>query len=199
VVAIRPTYDQIFNHFGSVLQSFAPVSEELFGSVKKRSELLFIEKDIILLPEGKRCENLYFIFKGLVRAFYVEKEQEITSWFARENDFIYSPSSFLTQKASSESVQMLEDSILIAISHESLDEIYDYHADANKLGRLITEFYLIEYDKRLRALRTLTAKERLCKFSQQYPEFYGRIPNKYIASFLGMSPETYSRILKKKN
>ena len=110
-VAFRPTYDQLFHHFKNVLESFTPVSKELFSSIKKKSDLLFLEKNTILLPEGKRCEYLYFIFSGLVRAFYVEKEQEITSWFARENDFIYSPHSFLTQKPSPESLQVLEDSL----------------------------------------------------------------------------------------
>jgi CRP-like cAMP-binding protein len=157
------------------------------------------EKNTVLMPLGTVCDKLYFLHSGLARGYYAENDKEITAWFAKENDFIYSPTGFLNQKPALEAVEVLEDSALVSLAYEDLRQLYDLFPMTNNIGRLITENRLLFYDEWVRSLRSLSAEERFRKFVADYPTIYERAPLKHIASFLGMSPETVSRILKRKN
>jgi CRP-like cAMP-binding protein len=144
-------------------------------------------------------EGLYFISSGLARGYYLEDSFEITSFFVKENDFIFANKQFANDKNTSDALEILEPSFLVQISLTTMGKLFDDYPITNKVGRLIAEKYLAEYRQRINALRFLKAEERFRRFVEDFPEFYFRVPQKYIASFLGITPETISRILQRKN
>ena len=177
--------------------------------IKKETEKLLIKKltrhtgkaGDILVKAGDINDRLYFIEKGLVRSYYTIEENktktDVTSWFVGEFGFIYIPHSYIPKVPSVETIELLEDSEMISITNKAMQELYDTVPEANYIGRILTEMYLVMYDERIRFLRMMSAQKRNDAFRDMFPDIYDRAPKKYIASFLGLSPETLSRVRKK--
>jgi CRP-like cAMP-binding protein len=153
-----------------------------------------IPKKTILLREGEIFQRMYFIEKGLARAFYFDEGKEHTSWFMKEGDFIISVNSFYKQVPSQESIEVLEDSIMASITYGQLQELYQKHLEFNIISRVLTEHYYSLSEERLFAMRQPSAKHRFEFFIIRYPELAKRIFLKQMASFLRMTPETISRL-----
>ena len=150
----------------------------------------------IILSQGNTNKNLYFLKKGLVRAFYYKDEKELTSWIFPENTLFISVYSFLTQTPSFETIEAIEDCKIYFISYSKLQELYTSHLDLNVVGRKLTEMYYVQMAERATNLRMIDSKTRYENFIKNYPNLINRIPLGYVASYLGMSQETLSRIRK---
>ncbi len=179
-------------------QSIYPLSEKLKEAIIQQSIREELPKQTLLLTEGKVCDKLYFIEKGLARAFHFNDGQDVTSWLMKENDMIISVYSFYSQKPSYENIELLEDSVIISLPHDCLQNLYHHFLEFNLIGRVLTQNYYLLSEQRTIALRTQTAQERYHSFLTNYPEFFRRVPLKYIASYLNMTPETLSRLRAKR-
>jgi CRP/FNR family transcriptional regulator, anaerobic regulatory protein len=181
----------------SLINSIIPVSHELnqklAGCLKAKT---FKRKDH-LLKEDNVCNYIYFIEKGLVRSYYLKDGNEICSWFMKEGDVIISVASFFSRKPSYESLQALEDTTVHFIHFDELQEIYKEFIEFNIVGRVLTEKYYQLSEERLFSLRHQTAAERLNYLNAHHPDILQRVNRGYIASYLGVTPETLSRINKK--
>jgi len=147
-----------------------------------------------LLKEGELCKYMYFVTKGLARGYFHQNGKDITSWFAMENDIATPFYSFVSQKPSYESVEIMEDSELYAVSYENLQNLYRQFPEFNKLGRILTEKYYVELMARTMSFQFQTAAERYHELFSQQPKLFQRAPLGFIASYLGISQETLSRI-----
>lgn len=152
---------------------------EITNYIEQKLQIHRIPKNTLILQSGEICDRLYFVYKGLARGFYIENEKEISSWFVSENDFIYLPHSLLSQKSSIESVELLEDSILISLLIDDLNEVCKSFPIVNKIGRSITEKYILYYDERVRLLRC-GSEDCFKIFIDKYPHLFQRIPYKYL-------------------
>ena len=148
----------------------------------------------MLLIQGNVCRHLYFLEKGALRGFYNLDGKEITHWFGFENDFVTSFHSFITGEPAVENIQLLEGSILWAISKETLNTLLDTHHDMERLLRIAYEKYYIRLEERFVNAQFKTAKERYEELILQTPHILERVPLGFIASYLGISQETLSRI-----
>jgi CRP-like cAMP-binding protein len=148
----------------------------------------------MLLRRGEICKNLYFIEKGFVRAYYDKDGQEVTSWFMQENDLIVSVHSFFRQQPSHENIMLLEKTTLTSISYEDLQALYRQFPRFNYTGRLLTENYYVLSEERLISMRMQSAQERYIALLRKYPQILRRAQLNQIASYLGMKPETLSRL-----
>ncbi len=188
----------MYNVFLSAIKSIYPISSEVENEIKKALEIKHFKAGDIIIKRNKINDKLFFINQGMVRAYYFKSEgkssNEVTSWLIAENGFVYIPQSFLTQSPSVEEVEVLEDAIMTTIAYEDLQNIYQNYPETNFIGRILTEGYLVMYDNRVRSLRMMSAKDRHDSFAFNFPELYHRAPLKYIASFLGITPETLSRV-----
>jgi CRP-like cAMP-binding protein len=164
------------------------------GAVLQREELL---KGDFLTMEGKICNHVYFLERGCLRGFYNLDGKEITYWFAFENSFVTSFFSFITQKPCVENIQLIEDCTLWAISHENLQRLYDRHPDIERLGRIMNERYYVMLEERFVSNHFKEAKERYENIMKNAPHILQRVPLGYIASYLGITQETLSRIRNK--
>lgn len=176
------------------LQSFTKLSQLARQTIQQQLQKEVFPKHHIILNQGSICRRLYFVEKGLLRGFYYLKKKEVTSWFAGENDFVTSMAAFINQKPSNENIETLETCTLYSISYEELQSFYVQFPEFNLIGRLIIEKYYTELEERTLSLQYQSAQERYQQLMHQFPHLLQRTTLGHIASFLGISQETLSRI-----
>ena len=151
-------------------------------------------KKSTLLKVGKVENYVYFIEKGIIRYFIPKEETEITIGFNFQNEFGSGYDSFLTKKPSSYQIETLADSIIWRITYEDLQEVYDRTDIGNVIGRIMSEELFKNKSKRLISLLNTTAEERYTDLLSEQPHIIQLIPLKYIASYIGITPQALSRI-----
>lgn len=176
------------------LSSILTVSKELEGQLKKIAFPYTLKKNETILSINERCNHLYFVYKGLLRGYYFSEEKEISNWFATENDFATCFYAFITKELSFETIEAIEDTQLTGILYADLEELYKKFPETERLGRIITQNYYIQLEERLLNLQFKTAKERYQKFTETHADLLQRVSLGQIASYLGITPETLSRI-----
>jgi CRP-like cAMP-binding protein len=180
------------------LNAIFPLSGDLekhLASILKERK---VSKKEYLLKAGNVCRSVFFIKKGIFRCFYVRRAKEISSWFMKEGDLIISVESFFQQKESKESIQALEDAVLFGIEYGELQQLYRTYIESNFIGRVLTEKYYTLSEQRVSSLRMQFAPDRYKFIMSNFPELIQRAPSKYIASYLGITEETLSRIRAKR-
>lgn len=180
------------------LNSVHPLSPELREHLLIILKLKSLRKKEYLLKAERICKNICFISKGLLRCFYIKDDQEVCSWFMKESDVIISVESFFYQKESYESIQAIEDCELYCIEHAQLEHIYRTYPEFNFVSRVLLQKYYTLSEQRLYSLRMQRSQERYNYLLQHHAELILRVPAKYLASYLGISEETLSRIRSKK-
>jgi CRP-like cAMP-binding protein len=183
-------YDTLMN----AIKSIAPVSDLLESRLFEYLQVKEFKKKSHLLRDGQTANYIYFIEQGLVKSFYIKDGKEVNSWFMKENDFIVAVNSFFTRTASYEFIEAIEDTTVYLLSYNHLQSLYKEFIEFNKIGRIVTEKYYVLSEQRQFALRKQKAEERLAIFLETQPELAQRISRTDIASYLGISLETLSRI-----
>jgi CRP-like cAMP-binding protein len=146
---------------------------------------------------GKVCSDIGFIVSGSVRYYVVKDGEEITGYFSFENEYTSSYKSYLTQEPAVNYIQALEDTLLIVISHKNMQLMLNNAMLAYKMerfGRLVAEHYLICYEDRMSSFINKTPEERYLELLTTGKEVLQRMPQHYIANFLGITPVSLSRI-----
>ncbi|WP_020594856.1 Crp/Fnr family transcriptional regulator [Spirosoma panaciterrae] len=183
----------------SLIQSMQPLSDELKAELSQILRCDTFPRKHWLLQPNQVSDRLYFVETGLVRGYYLKDGREVTSWFMREGDFLMSIASFYTRQPTQEYVELLETSTLWSITYLQLQQLYRQFPEFNVVGRLLTEKYYVLSELRTQNLRMQTAPERYQQLLKDFPDIFGRVPLKYIASHLGISPETLSRLRGQRN
>lgn len=184
-------------HLLTHISNYYPLSADAQEAIHDCFEKITLAKNEYLLEEGKVCRHLYFLETGALRGFYTLDGKEITHWFGFENDFVTSFHSFITQAPAIENIQLLEGSILWAISKDTLTSLFDRYHEIERLVRIIYERYYIRLEERFVNAQFKTATERYENLLQHTPHLTERVPLGFIASYLGISQETLSRIRSK--
>lgn len=176
------------------LRAVYPLSNEcvnhLAGIVRHRH----VGKKGFLLRPGEVCQYVWFIEKGMFRAYYMEGETEVTAWLRKEYDVIVSVDSYYDQVAATEYIQAVEDSEVSFITYAEEKELFDTFLEYNVIGRLLTQKELREHAREIRNIRMLTGLQRYMALLERDPDLAHRAPVMYLASYLGMQPESLSRV-----
>jgi CRP-like cAMP-binding protein len=176
------------------LNAIHPISEGLVNYLIGRLKTKALHKKEYLLKAGHICRQICFIEKGLLRCFYIKDGQEVSSWFMKEEDVIISVESFYNQTPSYESIQALEECELTYIDYTELQYIYHNFPEFNFIGRVLTERYYALSEQRLFSIRMQRAFERYEFLMEHHPELILRVPAKYLASYLGITEVTMSKM-----
>ena len=178
----------------SHIKTYYPLDKEAQRALESCFEQQVFSKNDYLLTEGTICRHLFFLEKGAVRGYYALDGKEITHWFAFENDFVTSFHSFVTRQPAVENIQFLEGSIVWCISKEKLSDLFNEFHEIERVVRIGYEKYYIRLEERFVSGQFKTAAECYENLINQSPHILGRVPLGHVASYLGISQETLSRI-----
>ncbi|WP_456377723.1 Crp/Fnr family transcriptional regulator [Lutibacter sp.] len=160
-------------------------------------EIEQIKKGDFFIKEGKTCKSITFINEGLFRIYNSKDGIEVNTCFCKENSITSSFESLINKTPSKETIQALENSTIVTLSFDNLQKLYNLSAQWQSLGRLLTEKECLRLSNRNSALSFETATEKYKLFLRNEPEINQRISIQNIASYIGVSRETLSRIRKK--
>ncbi|MES2761494.1 MAG: Crp/Fnr family transcriptional regulator [Bacteroidota bacterium] len=180
--------------FTEYISSVISISKLLEKEITTISKKITVSKGHNLISIDDRCNNLYFIEKGLIRGYYFVDGKEITNWFAQESEFATCFYAFIASKPSFEIIQTIEECELIELNYSALQDLYKRFPETERIGRMITENYYIKLEERILNLQFKTAKERYQKLVSSRPSLLQRASLGQVASYLGITQETLSRI-----
>lgn len=164
--------------------------EDLKTVVRERK----LKKKEYFLREGEVCRTIGFITQGYIRLYYLHEGEDITKDFNFESNFCGSNASFTTQTPARFNIVAMEDLTIQEISRHDLYLLYDKYKSFERLGRLIMEYMFDRKEQREAAFLQHDAERRYEDLLKLYPQITQRVPLKYIASYLGISAETLSRL-----
>lgn len=186
----------ILDTFRRFIEQYTAISEQDWLKISVCFKKRNLEKDEILLQEGKICRHLYFVDKGLLR-FYINKNGiEITKFFTDAPYCFTSQTSFTSQKPAIENIQAVERCNIWQITLVDANELLELKSWNTFVRKLIQEVQSFT-EEILLEIQTESAENRYKKMIENNPQFLQRIPLKYLASFLGIAPQSLSRIRKK--
>jgi CRP-like cAMP-binding protein len=187
------------NEIRKFIDNISPMNDsdwEFFSSKLQKVEL---EKNTTILEIGKTENYLSFISKGIIRLYIAREESDLTFGFLFDNEFVTAYDSFLTQSPSEYQIETLTETILWKISNNDLQEVYEKTKNGNIIGRKMAEKMFLIKSKRELSLLNKTAEERYLDLFSDRPKLLQQIPLKYIASYIGITPQALSRIRKRIN
>jgi len=152
----------------------------------------------IILNAGEVCKHSYFVNSGLLRSFTINDNivEHVLS-FACEGWWIGDMYSLLSQKPGNLFIEVLEDADVVLLSKENQEQLYYEIPKLERFFRILTENSLVAHQERLMDNLSLTAEERFDKFCKRYPTIIQRVPQKQIASYIGVTPEFFSKMKSK--
>jgi CRP-like cAMP-binding protein len=180
--------------FFSFISQITRLNEDSISALSQVLQRLELPKGYQLLRPGAVCHHFYFIEKGLTRTWYIKNGKDVTDWLSPENSIAVSVLSFLTREPDVRGIELLEPSVLWAVSRTDLDNLYAQYHDIERMGRLLVSSGIIQVQQRFDDLHFATAQERYNKLINTHPTFINRVPLGMIASYLGITQETLSRI-----
>lgn len=176
------------------LQSNCSISDESWQLFSDICTTRQFSKNEFVLQQGAICQGIYFVNSGLLRNYYLKDGKEVSEWFTFEGSFCFSIISFFKDVPSHLAIQCLEDSEVITISREGLMCLKSQNFEIADIVFSLISNSLILSQKRMLSLQFETAIQRYENLIKIYPNILQRVPLLYIASYLGVSAETLSRI-----
>lgn len=178
--------------------SMYPLTKEIRDYIRQHTYARKVPKGKFLLKQGEVCGHYYYIYKGVLRSFLKFGTKEITIWINPENEITTSIRSMTATRPSDENIQAIEDCELVVISYEAMEGIYEKFPELNMVGRKLLQEYYAASEERVYICRIPDARSRYQHFIDTRPELINRIPLKHIASYLGITLETLSRLRSRK-
>lgn len=180
----------------SFILTLAPFSDDDFNEALPFFKTEVIKKNAYFSKAGRVSDKLGFVVDGLLRSFYTIKNKDATTFFLTPGSVACALLSFLQTIPAVENIQALQTSTIVTIKRKDLETLYHENWKWQQAGRVLIENYYIKMEQRSISLQNQTALERYRAFTREFPEIVQSVPQHYIASFLGVSPETLSRIRK---
>jgi CRP-like cAMP-binding protein len=186
-------YEQILNRLSQLIVLDKNEQDHFISKLLVRR----YKKKELVLQEGEVCKYAYFINYGCLRYYYNVDGQENTAQFFFENGWYTDYGSFLTGKPTQQNIETLEKTELLLLSIKDLQQLYTDIPKFEKFGRLMAENAFLGIRKRSEMLENQTAEDRYLNLMKERPKVFERIPQHYIASYLGIKPPSLSRIRKR--
>lgn len=185
------------NYFPSFLkhfESFIKVSNTLKEELQNKIEVHHFKKGDIILSADKVCHKSYFIQKGMFRLYHLKNGREVSEYFCAENEWVNSPRSFYQQTLDIYYIDAVEETICFSLSAKNLVYLFDHFPEMERYSRLSMGHIVGHLMEKVASMKFSTAKEKYEHFISVYKDIHHRIPLGMIATYLGITQETLSRI-----
>ena len=179
------------------IRHYIPLSSDDEAIIRSLFRVEKLQKGQHLLQAGNICRNIFFIEEGLVRYYSVIDGEEKTSYFNKEGEFVCDYASFLPQRPSTINIQALEACTIYFISHSNLQLLYEQVKYGDRFGRMALEDVYVNLINQVNSLYNAPPELRYQIFLTRFPDTGQRIPQYYIASYIGIKPQSLSRIRKR--
>jgi CRP-like cAMP-binding protein len=184
------TKDALFQHF----EKYIKLNDTLKSELAKRITFKTFKKGELVHDADRICTQSYFIQKGLMRVYFLKDGKEISEYFPAEGEWSNSPRSFRTRKVDIYYIDAIEDIEAFCLNITDLMYLFDHFPEMERYARLSMGTVFGHFMERITSMRFTTAKEKYIHFCETYHDIYHRIPLGMIASYLGITQETLSRI-----
>jgi len=180
--------------FFRAVAQFSNLSAESKQDLTACLKPLQFPKGHTLVKPNTVCNYLYFIEEGLTRTWYFKNDKDVTDWISAENSFACSIISFITRKPDRRGIELLEPSSFLALHYNDCEALCARHHDVENLFRRLLSFGLVELQQKFDDNHFSTSLQRYQNLIAKHPTFIQRVPLGIIASYLGITQETLSRI-----
>ena len=187
-------YKQYMETVFSYFRHFIELSREEFDAISPYFEIRKFDKRTKVLKIGETDNYFNIIMKGIARKYLMVKKKEVTIQLSTEGHMIHSELSFNLQQPSDCIIETIEPVTFLSISYDNIQLIYQKFPKTEKLGRMIITEMFIKKDQRDFKQLNRTTRERFLEYMQNHPDILHRVPQKYLASYLNIKPETFSRL-----
>ncbi len=179
------------------IKQIVPFTDEEIQDIQH----LFVEKTLkkgeYWVKEGEFNSDVLFVNKGMLRSYFIKEEVEKTFDLVIENQIVTATESYSSGLLSTDYIQAVEDTYLSVITKDNLEVLYSKSSKWERIGRIIFEAYTLEQETRIRSFIAETAQERYERLAKDQPELMQRTPQIYLANFLGITPQSLSRLRRK--
>lgn len=189
--------DEDFARVKEYIYRFVDFNEQDLAEFRGLLSKKYLPKGRLLLEAGEVCSHVAFINKGHFRSFSIVQDEEITYNFFFDGNFITDYPGFISRQPSTETHQALEDAELLMLEYNDMQRGYNNSHMWERFGRLIAEFIIVGIAQRNRSLLFMSPEERYLDLMKTRPKVIANIPQQYIATYLGIQPESLSRIRKR--
>jgi CRP/FNR family transcriptional regulator, anaerobic regulatory protein len=179
------------------LKTLGPVSDILEEHIRLMSYTEIYKAGEMILKNNQQCDRICLIINGLTRSYYLNDGKEVTSRFMEEGFIVTSWISYYTRKPGDEIIEAVEDTLLACINYADIQKMYTDFPESNIIGRRQVEYAFFLSEQRTQMLRKHTAIEKYKFFIDNHPSLLQKVSLKHIATYLGMSEETLSRVRSK--
>ena len=182
--------DEIFRHF----ERYIKLSDTLKTELAKRIVFKTFRKGDLVHDADIVCTKSYFIQKGLLRTYFIKDGKEISEYFPAEGEWSNSPRSFRTRQLDIYYIDAIEDTEAFCLNVDDLMYLFENFPEMERYARLSMGTVFGHFLERITSMRFTTAKEKYNHFCSTYQNIHARIPLGMIATYLGITQETLSRI-----
>ena len=181
-----------------ISETYSTLTDECQQEFSNSSKISILQKGTTLVKEGQYSDKTFFIIEGCARAYYLKDGKDISDWFAFENDFISSINSFFQDIPSPHYIELLEDSILLEISRKDVELLSAKYHEFERLSKIIIIKTMLQLQERISSMQFHSAEQKYENLLSIRPNIVQRIALTHIASYIGITLETLSRIRKPK-
>lgn len=189
-IFVKKQLESLLQYF----KKFNLLSEKATNAISAICTPISLKKNKNLQSIGHTCKTIYFVKKGAARIYYYKDGNDITECFVFENNIIARVESLFTNKPSQKAIEIIEDADIIGIHASALFKMYDDFPDIERLFRKIFEAAYVDTVNRVESIQFHTAEERYLGLLNEKPDVIQRVPLKHIASYLGITQVSLSRI-----
>ena len=189
---VRKQMKELIDHF----KRLTKVSDDLEKELIARSIPITVKKGAFLHKAASICKKTYWIQKGLLRTYYLKDGKEITDVFASEGEWITSVQSFIKNEPDQNYLQAIENSEVYALSQDDLMFLFQNFPEMERFGRITMSMNYIRLSEKLESYQFTLAKDKYVHFCKVYDSILHRLPLGMVASYIGITQETLSRIRK---
>ena len=182
--------EPIIEHF----ELYIKVSDELKMEIMKRIHVKSFKKGSLVHDANKICSHSYFIQRGILRTYFYKDAKEVSEYFCSEGEWTNSPRSFMQRKLDHYYIDAIEDTTVFIIEIKDLGYLFDHFPEMERYARLSMGSLFGQILERIESMRFTSAKEKYEHFCALYKNIYPRIPLGMVASYLGITQETLSRV-----